>query len=144
MRFMHLGERSNLLNRRQRIIQKYQGVCQMCGINTDVSVYEKAPELDHIIPRSDGGRNEESNLSLLCNSCNNKRSNLYGERLIKSISSAYMKCLNASIFQSLEYEMKNKTVTSEMLEGLEIDILNWTNAFISKLRELESKVKQNG
>lgn len=132
------------MNKRQRIIQKFNGICQMCGKKTDSSVYKDAPELDHIVPRSMGGGNEESNLSLLCNSCNNKRSNLYGVNLTDSITRSLGNILESPIHQLLKYEVKNKTISEEQLKRLEIAVSDFAKTFNSQLRELQGEVNGNG
>ena len=40
--------------------------CELCGI----SAQEKALEVDHIVPRNSGGKDDLSNLQALCYSCN--------------------------------------------------------------------------
>ena len=57
--------------------------CQICGIETPknlLGAYNKnAPELDHIIPLSRGGKHIPSNIQCACRSCNFKKSNhIYG------------------------------------------------------------------
>lgn len=51
---------------RKRIIQRDQ-VCQLCGLD------EGQMHIDHIIPKSKGGSDMDSNLRLLCRNCNLRR-----------------------------------------------------------------------
>lgn len=51
---------------RYRILSRAKFRCELCGISAD----QKAIEVDHIVPRNDGGGDEESNLQALCYSCN--------------------------------------------------------------------------
>jgi len=51
---------------RKRIIARDQ-VCQLCGLD------EGQMHIDHIIPKSKGGSDIDSNLRLLCKSCNLRR-----------------------------------------------------------------------
>jgi hypothetical protein len=51
---------------RYEILKRARFRCELCGI----SAYEKALEVDHIIPRNHGGSDNLSNLQALCYSCN--------------------------------------------------------------------------
>lgn len=51
---------------RYEILKRARFRCELCGI----SAYEKALEVDHIIPRNHGGSDDLSNLQALCYSCN--------------------------------------------------------------------------
>jgi hypothetical protein len=54
------------------MVLKRDKICQLCG-NTK----KDAPlEVDHILPRSKGGKNDISNLQTLCRPCNQGKSNL--------------------------------------------------------------------
>jgi hypothetical protein len=52
---------------RQRVWQKYGGVCADCGANQYL-------EFDHIVPVAKGGGSSEANIQLLCRACNLKKS----------------------------------------------------------------------
>ena len=51
---------------RDRIMDKYDWTCQKCGATENLSI-------DHIIPVAKGGGNEDSNLQVLCRSCNSAK-----------------------------------------------------------------------
>lgn len=51
---------------RYEVLKRAKFRCELCGI----SAYEKALEVDHIIPRNHGGSDDLSNLQALCYSCN--------------------------------------------------------------------------
>ena len=53
---------------RDRILNKYGNKCCYCG-----SVHNL--EIDHIIPISKGGREDEGNMQVLCRKCNATKSN---------------------------------------------------------------------
>ena len=59
------GSTSKWRKIRQRIVERDGGVCQMCGMEGD--------SVDHIVPRSQGGTDEDYNLQLLCTSCNSSK-----------------------------------------------------------------------
>jgi len=52
-----------------RIVRRDNQTCQICGKN----LKEEEIEIDHIIPFSEGGSTEESNLRVLCEDCNRRK-----------------------------------------------------------------------
>jgi 5-methylcytosine-specific restriction endonuclease McrA len=52
--------------------------CQICGVSTPQTrrgtYHKNAPELDHIIPLSKGGKHTKTNVQCACRSCNGKKS----------------------------------------------------------------------
>jgi 5-methylcytosine-specific restriction endonuclease McrA len=58
---------------REYLLEKWGRKCAYCG-RTDVPL-----EIEHIIPRSRGGTNRLSNLTLACHECNQKKGNLTAE-----------------------------------------------------------------
>ena len=57
---------------RQNVLMRDKYTCQICG----ATVKDGAKlELDHIIPYSKGGTNDESNLQVLCQQCNREKHN---------------------------------------------------------------------
>ena len=59
------GSTSRWRKIRARIIERDRGLCQLCGNEGD--------SVDHIMPRIEGGTDDDSNLQLLCRSCNSKK-----------------------------------------------------------------------
>ena len=62
----------------RHVLEQVQGkgeniICAGCGIELP----ERFMELDHIVPRSDGGKNSVDNRILTCRPCNGKKSNQY-------------------------------------------------------------------
>lgn len=55
-------------NLREFVFSRTNGRCSYCGA--------KAIEIDHVIPRAQGGTNSVHNLTPACRSCNQKKSNL--------------------------------------------------------------------
>ena len=51
---------------RYNVLKDAKFRCELCGVSADT----KALEVDHIIPRNKGGKDEISNLQALCYSCN--------------------------------------------------------------------------
>jgi ATP adenylyltransferase len=58
-------------NLRFAILKTAGGRCQLCGI----SAKERPLDVDHIIPRSRGGKTELGNLQALCSKCNRTKKN---------------------------------------------------------------------
>jgi len=56
---------------RYRLLKKANGRCSLCGATKKETVLH----VDHIVPRSKGGTNDESNLQILCLKCNLGKSN---------------------------------------------------------------------
>jgi HNH endonuclease len=52
-----------------RVLKRENQICRECGR----SVQDKDVEFDHVIPYSKGGSSDESNVRLLCKTCNRKR-----------------------------------------------------------------------
>ena len=52
---------------RNRIFERCEGRCAYC---TGLIVYSEVFHIDHIVPLSKGGTNDESNLTLSCVKCN--------------------------------------------------------------------------
>jgi ATP adenylyltransferase len=51
---------------RYEVLMRAKSRCELCGISNQ----EKALEVDHIVPRNHGGKDDISNLQSLCYSCN--------------------------------------------------------------------------
>lgn len=69
---------------RKKIYDKYNGFCCLCGDKTTLfkpenALLQKASVIDHIHPVKFGGTNDESNLQLLCISCNARKFDKVGE-----------------------------------------------------------------
>ena len=103
-------QQGNLYNKDLRgfIFSKTKGRCSYCGA--------KAEEIDHIVPRSNGGTNSSYNLTPACRSCNEKKSNLslkeFGKLMNKDYSQLEPKKLpkDAAIVQSArKYMVKEIT-----------------------------------
>ena len=103
-------QQGNLYQKELRsfIFSRSDGKCVYCGV--------KADEIDHVIPRSNGGTNSTYNLVAACRSCNEKKSNLtlkaFGKLMGKDYSHLEPKKLpkDAAIVQSARnYTVKEIT-----------------------------------
>ncbi len=68
-------ERDPYTNARKKeiLLERHGSVCQGCGIE----LHERYLELDHQLPRADGGSNLLRNRILLCGPCNKLKRHLY-------------------------------------------------------------------
>lgn len=64
-----------------KVFRRDNQVCQKCGKNTG---FEEI-NFDHIIPWSKGGSSDESNIRLLCETCNKKRGNKYADEYLTPV-----------------------------------------------------------
>jgi hypothetical protein len=82
-----------------RVMKRENQICQVCR----KSVIDEDIEFDHVIPWSKGGSSDESNIRLLCSSCNKKRCNNFEEEyLIDSISDFLSEPDDEKIFDFLK------------------------------------------
>jgi len=68
---------------RNEIMERNGYMCQLCGAGAgDPDPFNPNRKLrlhvDHIVPASQGGANDEDNLRVLCSACNEGRSNIQG------------------------------------------------------------------
>ena len=91
--------------KKEKLLEVLGNVCQICGKNFPA---EKLA-LEHIFPKSKGGRNNKENLSVVCFSCNSKKG--------RNTSATYpLKLLleNKDFFLNLcKYESKNSAFKKE-------------------------------
>jgi 5-methylcytosine-specific restriction endonuclease McrA len=62
-----------------KILERDKWRCQLCGIKTPERLRGKhlpnSPEIDHIIPLSQGGSHTQHNVQCVCRSCNSEKGN---------------------------------------------------------------------
>lgn len=64
---------------REYMLEKWHRKCASCGVITDTKL-----EIEHIIPKSKGGSNRVSNLTLSCTKCNQRKGNKPIEQFLKN------------------------------------------------------------
>ena len=71
--FQHRSKSSGIIpsSVRWQVLERAKTRCEACGVSNDV----KALEVDHILPKSLGGKDELSNFQALCYSCNSMKKN---------------------------------------------------------------------
>ena len=92
---------------RYKVLLRAKNRCESCGISNK----EKALEVDHIIPRTKGGKDELSNFQALCYTCNSQKSNK-DDTHFKKILESYNHRKKGCIFCDIS---KNKIVKSNEL-----------------------------
>jgi 5-methylcytosine-specific restriction protein A len=56
---------------REVVMHRDGGLCQACA---ERGLVTRATEVDHIVPKSQGGSDDESNLRALCRACHDEKS----------------------------------------------------------------------
>ncbi|TDF41925.1 HNH endonuclease [Alteromonadaceae bacterium M269] len=87
--------------KKTRVFTRDGEKCQYCGVALvfkDVNSWA----LDHVIPKSEGGSNDDSNLKLACKSCNSAKGNRDIEQYRKHC--AIGKSIYAGIINSMQAE----------------------------------------
>lgn len=72
---------------REYLLEKFQRACAYCGV-TEVPL-----QIEHIHPKSKGGTNRVSNLTLACEPCNTKKGNRPAQEFLKSKPTVLAKIL---------------------------------------------------
>ena len=65
--------------RRKRILERDSGLCQECLRNGYVKTVGNKPfsaYVDHIVPKAQGGSDDDTNLQVLCRSCHTAKTDL--------------------------------------------------------------------
>ena len=89
---------------REKIFKKFGQKCAYCKS-------EKNLEIDHIIPVSMGGTNEEENLQLLCRKCNRAKRNKLSEHVATTLRSKLLQQMES--LRSPETETETETETTD-------------------------------
>ena len=92
---------------RYKVLLRAKNRCESCGISS----LKKALEVDHIIPRTKGGKDELSNFQALCYTCNSQKSNK-DDTNFKKILESYNDRKKGCIFCNIP---KSKIVKSNEL-----------------------------
>ncbi len=109
---------------REYLLEKWGRKCAYCGIgNTPL-------EVEHIVPKSRGGSNRVSNLTLSCTDCNQKKGNMtateYGFPKIQSQAKTPLR--DAAAINSTRYAIGN------MLKRFGLPVSFWSGARTKKNR----------
>lgn len=90
---------------RYRLLSEAKGRCALCGATKD----ERVLDIDHIIPRSKGGKTVYDNLQVLCSKCNRSKRNTDDMDFRNITSSTYTaKCIFCEIARSRQAIVENE------------------------------------
>lgn len=110
------------MEKRERIWIRDNGKCTCCGVELHIDKARYSDknycQLDHIIPKSLSGSSDETNLRAICRSCNGRRQNKSG---IKLMSMYEKRVLGSSIINDLEhfkFDVENCILDSKDLTRL--------------------------
>lgn len=78
---------------RYEVLRRARDRCELCGISKD----EKALEVDHIVPKSLGGKDDLANYQALCYTCNAQKNNK-DQTDFRNLSKLYAQRSNDCIF----------------------------------------------
>ena len=84
---------------RYKVLLRAKNRCESCGIPND----KKQLEVDHIIPRTKGGKDDLSNFQALCYTCNSQKSNKDDtnfKKILESYNHRKKGCIFCNISQS--------------------------------------------
>ena len=119
---------------REYLLEKWQRTCAYCN-------KQNVPlEVEHIIPKSHGGTNRISNLTIACHDCNQKK----GNTTIKEFLAKKPKIL-ANILQKLKQPLKDAAAVNATRYkiGEELKTLGLSVSFWSGGRTKYNRIKQN-
>jgi len=81
---------------RYRVLKDANGRCELCGATKD----QRPLDVDHILPRSRGGKTEYENLQVLCSKCNRSKGNKddtdFRQSVLESLEPDCLFCQGAS------------------------------------------------
>ena len=92
-RYIRLPYAKIVLSRRN-IMKRDRNVCQYCGTKSDLT-------LDHVMPKSRGGRDSWENLVTACNTCNVKKGNRTPEEAGMPLKIKPYRPIHITFFQNL-------------------------------------------
>ena len=83
--------------------------CELCGVLPD----HRALHVDHILPRSCGGSDDESNLQALCFECNGMKGNR-DDKDFRGIHDSYNHCVRGCVFCAASKKAKKIIAQNEL------------------------------
>lgn len=107
------------MNKREKIWLRDNKKCSICGAELHIDKERFNDnyycQLDHIVPKSLGGSNNESNLRATCRSCNGKRQNKSGKRLIELYTKRIEQSNIGADFAHFKFDVENNLLSHDEL-----------------------------
>lgn len=130
--------------KRSRIFERDKGECQICHRKLKLeseNVFDKdLAHIDHIKPRSLGGKNDDGNLRVLCSKCNTSRGNITGEKLVKIAIKSVQIPFEDKFFNKISKEAELGFITVEDIKEIEANLIKSFNKNIEALHQLEKRL----
>jgi diadenosine tetraphosphate (Ap4A) HIT family hydrolase/5-methylcytosine-specific restriction endonuclease McrA len=101
---------------RYEIIKRAKGRCESCGISHE----KRSLEVDHIVPKSLGGKDDLSNYQALCYVCNSQKSNK-DDTDFRNINTQYEHRENGCLFCDIQVSDKKRIISENNLAYLMTD-----------------------
>ena len=92
---------------RWQVLERAKTRCESCGISNEI----KALEVDHILPKSLGGKDELSNFQALCFSCNSMKKNK-SKTDFRKVRDSFNKRVSGCLF--CKNKVKGKFIENEL------------------------------
>jgi 5-methylcytosine-specific restriction endonuclease McrA len=103
---------------RQYLLDKWERKCAYCG-KTDIPL-----QIEHVVPKASGGTNRISNLTLACDSCNQKKGSLSIETFLKN-----KPALLSKIKSQLNVTLKDAAAVNAMKDKLFLTLSKFLATF---------------
>ena len=85
---------SRIVLTRKNIMKRDRHICQYCGVKSDLT-------LDHVMPKSRGGKDTWENLVTACNKCNVKKGNRTPDEARMPLNTTPYRPIHITFFQNL-------------------------------------------
>ncbi|MDZ7758505.1 HNH endonuclease [Rhodohalobacter sp.] len=85
---------SRIVLTRKNIMKRDRHICQYCGVKSDLT-------LDHVMPKSRGGKDTWENLVTACNKCNVKKGNRTPDEAKMPLETTPYRPIHITFFQNL-------------------------------------------